>query len=147
VDGWQGTSWCLERLYANRFARPEVQLNIQNNIAMAKGSTERPFEAVILSDLEFSKLRDNPNYQHRRTEGPVRDIEASVVVPPDVSGTLVRTDYPGANVISQSQAEVTRKRVEKAEAKIAALLEAKRNVEGDGKNGEPESYKRLQDYY
>jgi hypothetical protein len=30
-EGWQGTAWCLERMYPARFAKPEIQLSISNN--------------------------------------------------------------------------------------------------------------------
>ena len=31
-NGWQGTAWFLERKYCPQFSRPEVQLNLQNNV-------------------------------------------------------------------------------------------------------------------
>jgi hypothetical protein len=34
-QGWQGTAWALERLYAHRFARPEVM----NQIAVVQGGS------------------------------------------------------------------------------------------------------------
>jgi len=30
-DGWVGTAWLLERFYPSRFAKPEVQISLQNN--------------------------------------------------------------------------------------------------------------------
>ena len=29
-DGWVGTAWLLERFYPSRFAKPEVQISLQN---------------------------------------------------------------------------------------------------------------------
>jgi hypothetical protein len=31
VDGWQGTSWCLERQFPTRFSKPEVQISLSNS--------------------------------------------------------------------------------------------------------------------
>jgi hypothetical protein len=31
LEGWQGTAWLLERLYVNRFSKPELQIAIQTN--------------------------------------------------------------------------------------------------------------------
>ena len=30
-DGWVGTAWSLERFYPSRFAKPEVQISLQND--------------------------------------------------------------------------------------------------------------------
>jgi hypothetical protein len=135
---WKSQAWLLERCFPADFSRPEIQLGIavQTNVNTSANGSHN-FEAVVLTDLEFSKLRSNPSYQHRRNVGPVRDVEAEVIAP-DLSGTLVRADHCGA-VISQSQADETRRRVEKAEAKIEGLLPAKRNAGGNAQEGEPEA--------
>src|SRR5262245_60152270 len=31
VEGWQGTSWCLERQFPTRFSKPEVQISLSNS--------------------------------------------------------------------------------------------------------------------
>jgi hypothetical protein len=60
-------SWMLERRFPEFFARPEVQLNvgIQNNMS-AGSSGGITLETVVLSDLEYSRLREHPAYQHHR---------------------------------------------------------------------------------
>jgi hypothetical protein len=31
VEGWQGTSWCLDRQYPTRFSKPEIQISLNNS--------------------------------------------------------------------------------------------------------------------
>jgi hypothetical protein len=121
---WQAASWSLERTFPREFSRPEFRLGVAvNNVnASANGNA---FQTIVLTDLEFAGLRKNPSYLHRASE--FRDVESEVVVDPDLSGTLVRSDHPNGAVISESQEKATRRRVAKASAKIDALLKAKRN--------------------
>lgn len=43
--GWQGTAWALERIYPQRFSRPEVLLAQQINV----GEANDPFSELFLS--------------------------------------------------------------------------------------------------
>lgn len=51
-DGWQGTAWCLERMYPTRFAKPEIQLSFhsnytQNNLSISVTVSEaKEIEAI-----------------------------------------------------------------------------------------------------
>jgi hypothetical protein len=100
---------------------------IQNTTNVNNGA--RHLEALVLSDLQFSELRKNRNYEHRK---PAVEVEASVSrVPDDVAGTLVRTDCPGNAVISQSQQAENQRRAREVDSEIAKLFAAK----GMAKNG------------
>jgi hypothetical protein len=85
------------------------------------------FEALVLEDVQFSKLNQNPNYAHRK---PAVEVEASRV-PDDVAGTLVRTDCPTNAIVSQSQEAENQRRLREVDAKMAKLFAAK----GKAKNG------------
>jgi hypothetical protein len=50
VEGWQGTSWCLERLYGARFAKPEIQLSFNNN------SLTQNFLSISISGTEAKEI-------------------------------------------------------------------------------------------
>lgn len=102
-----------------------MNIGIQNNLTAHCGNGGG-FESLVVSDLEFLGLRQREGYAHRPRERKAREIEAEVV-PEDLSGTLVRSDYPGAAVISESQARESRRKMEQAEARIEQLLKAKRN--------------------
>jgi hypothetical protein len=39
-QGWQGTAWALERIYPQRFSRPDIQLAQQINVASTDTLTE-----------------------------------------------------------------------------------------------------------
>jgi hypothetical protein len=119
---WQALSWLCERRHPAEFAKPEVALNIGVGIQTGGGNGSQNFEALIVSDLEFLGLRKHQGYEHRQ---PI-EVESEVVVPSDVSGTLLRSDHPGGAIVSQSQAEATEKRVSAADSKISTLLKAKR---------------------
>ena len=125
-NGWQGCGWLLERLLPRQWAKPEILVAIQQNLGMG-GTNGQSFESIVMSDLEFARLREHESYQHRRSERPVREIETEVV-PQDLSGTLVRADHPGGVIISESQACETQRRAEKATSKIEALLQAKQSA-------------------
>jgi hypothetical protein len=125
-NGWQGCGWLLERLLPRQWAKPEVLIAVQNNLSL--NGAGRPggmsLDQVVIADLQFEKLRQNPNYQHRSHDRPAREVEAAVVGE-EISGTLVRTDYPGAAVISESQAAENERRMEAARKKIEARIAAK----------------------
>lgn len=124
TDGaWAALAWLVERRYPADFAKPEVALNvgIQNNLSAAKTS-ECGFEAVVVSDLEFLKLREHENYSHRGADRPARDVEGETVVEPELSGALVRADHPGGMVVSESQAAEDKRRSEKVSWKIEGLF-------------------------
>jgi hypothetical protein len=129
-DGaWQALSWLVERRHPAEFAEPEVALNIgiQNKVN-GGSSNDSNFEALVVSDLEFLGLRQREGYEHRPGQRPAREVEASVHrIPDDVAGTLVRADYPGSAIISQSQEAENRRRLQEVDTKIAKLLAAKRN--------------------
>jgi hypothetical protein len=91
-QSWQSAAFLLERRWARFYGRPETQLNlalaIQNN--MSSGSNGGvSFESLVLSDLDYARLRENPAYEHHKPEHPVHDVEATVsAVDPDLSGHL-----------------------------------------------------------
>ena len=131
-DGaWQALSWLVERRHPAEFAKPEVALNIGVGIQNVSNDSH-DFESVVVSDLEFLGLRQHENYSHRPHEKPAREVEATVMsnVPKDLSGTLVTQTHPGCSVVSESQAEESRRRVQKADARIDSLLAAKHNGNG-----------------
>ena len=133
-ENFAALSWMLERRFPEYFARPEIQLSvgIQNNIG-ANGVNS--FESVVLADLEYSRLREHPAYQHHKPEYPVRDIETTVsAVDPELSGHLSRQDHHGS-IVSESQQRENERRSRQVEARINTLLEAKRaagNANGNG---------------
>jgi hypothetical protein len=58
-SGWQGTAWALERIYPQRFARPEVL----NNIAILNGN--RPERVMVIDSASFDSLVGRPGYRLR----------------------------------------------------------------------------------
>jgi hypothetical protein len=58
-QGWQGTAWALERIYPQRFARPEVL----NNIAILNGN--RPERVMVIDSASFDSLVGRPGYRLR----------------------------------------------------------------------------------
>ena len=141
-NGWQGCGWILERLLPRQWAKPEVLIAVQNNLTLngAGGSGGLALEQMVIADLQFEKLRQNPNYQHRKAEQPAREVEATVSsVPEDLSGVLKVVNHPGSAVISESQARESRRRVEQTDARIDALLKAKRTGNGNGAPADPTS--------
>jgi hypothetical protein len=133
-NGWQGCGWLLERLLPRQWAKPEILIAVQNNISTGNGAHH--FETMVLSDLQFSKLREHPNYSHRPHERPARDVKATVVsnVPESLSGTLVTQNHLVAalflKVRPQSRggesSEPTRRstRLSKPSAAPAAMVKA-----------------------
>jgi hypothetical protein len=120
----------LERLLPRQWAKPEVLVAIQNNVQLGGNGTPGgiALEQLVLADLEFAKLRENPNYAHRQPEARnnAREVEASVSrVPPDLAGHLTRSDKPGSMIVSESQARESRRKVDRAEAKVDALFAQK----------------------
>jgi hypothetical protein len=113
--GWQGCGWLLERLLPRQWAKPEVLIAVQNNLNVGTGAQN--FEALVLEDAQFSKLKQNPSYTYRK---PAVEVEASIArVPDDVAGTLVRTDCPRNAIVSQSQEAENQRRIREADSKIA----------------------------
>jgi hypothetical protein len=141
-NGWQGCGWILERLLPRQWAKPEVLIAVQNNLTLngAGGSGGLALEQMVIADLQFEKLRQNPNYQHRKAEQPAREVEATVSsVPEDLSGVLKVVNHPGSAVISESQARESRRRVEQTDAKIDELLRTKQAGNGNGAPADPTS--------
>ena len=138
---WPAAAWLLERRHPELFSRPEVQLNlIQQNNINTQGANGHSLESVIVSDLEFLGLRKHENYEHRPSEQPAREVEATVSnVPEDLSGVLKVVNHPGSAVISESQARESRRRVEQVDAKIEQLMKAKQAGNGNGAPADPTS--------
>ena len=136
---WHAAAWSVERTWPADFGKPEIQLNVQNNLAVSQnGGGGITLESLVIGDLEYAKLRENQNYEHHAAGHPVRDVEAEVSqVDPDLSGHLSRRDHPGS-VISESQQRANEERSRRASAKIAALLEAKRAAGSTG-NGDDDT--------
>jgi hypothetical protein len=63
-EGWQGTSWCLERLYGARFAKPEVQIAFNNN------SVTQNFLSISISGAEAKAIEAEA--------GPIRERVAAM---------------------------------------------------------------------
>jgi hypothetical protein len=83
-QSWQSAAFLLERRWARFYGRPETQLNlalaVQNNIQNSNGSSSsQQFEAMILGDLEYSRLRQHPEYQHHPAEPGVIEVESERV--------------------------------------------------------------------
>ena len=74
-QGWQGTAWALERLYPQRFARPEVMNQIAVVNQGGKVSTER---VIVLPGEEFDALIGRPGY-HLCENGDLERREGSLV--------------------------------------------------------------------
>ena len=74
-QGWQGTAWALERLYPQRFARPEVMNQIAVVNQGGKVSTER---VIVLPGEEFDTLIGRPGY-HLCENGDLERREGSLV--------------------------------------------------------------------
>ena len=68
-DNWNALAWMLERRYPREFSRPEVQLNlaIQNNVNTGPNGGNvgaSALEIVVVKDLEFLQLQEQPDYEH-----------------------------------------------------------------------------------
>jgi hypothetical protein len=57
-QGWQGTAWVLERLYKDRFMRPEIALAQQINITTGE-LTLKPDQLLSLSEA-YNKEKQLP---------------------------------------------------------------------------------------
>ena len=127
-------SWMLERQFPAHFSRPEVQLNIQNNLAVSQNGSSN-FESVVVRDLEYSRLRQHPEYEHHKVErlANAREVE-SERVPEELSGCLTKPGH-GGTVISESQRDQIERRSQKASERIESLLKARLT----GVNPEPGS--------
>ena len=88
----------LERRFPADFGRPEARLNlaVQTNVNATNGS-DTTFQTVVLSDLEFSQLR---NHEHH-PEQSIREVKSEVA--PELSGSLVKQGVSNAVVISESR--------------------------------------------
>jgi hypothetical protein len=129
----------IERRYPAEFSKPEIQIGIQTNInAGANGANGHNLESIVVSDLEFLKLREHENYEHRPRQA--REVPGEITIEPALSGALVRSDYAGGRIVSQSQEEENQRRVREVDSRISKLL-AKRNggtaipEPGGGRNG------------
>ena len=96
VEGWQGTSWCLERLYGARFAKPEIQLSFnattQNNfLSISITGTEAKEIEATAEPVRESVRKMFEGYKPQLSDGngnkngepkPVVSIEAEIVQAP-----------------------------------------------------------------
>jgi hypothetical protein len=73
-DG-KGTAWALERLYPERFARPEVMNQIAVVNQAGKASAER---VIVLPGADFDALIGRAGY-HQRDNGDLERREGSLV--------------------------------------------------------------------
>ena len=132
---WSALAWMIERRYPAEFSKPEIQIGIQTNLnAVASGANGHSLESIVVSDLEFLKLRELENYEHRPHERQAREVETEVV-PVDLSGTLAVQGHPGTAVVSKTQAESIQGRVRRVDAKFDQLLAAKGKAPSLGHNG------------
>jgi hypothetical protein len=76
VEGWQGTSWCLERQFPTRFSKPEVQISLSNSFNQTVNalsitiSPEEAKEIEAKAAPEREKVRRMvEEYQLRRSNG------------------------------------------------------------------------------
>jgi hypothetical protein len=74
-SGWQGTAWALERIYPERFARPEVMNQIAVVNQAGKASAER---VIVLPAGNFDALIGRAGY-HQRDNGDLERREGSLV--------------------------------------------------------------------
>jgi hypothetical protein len=137
LQSWQSAAFLLERRWARFYGKPETQFNlalaVQNNVQQNGNGQTQAFEALVLGDLEFSKLRENGNYSHHAAD-PVIDIEAERV-PEPLSGHLSRAGSQGT-VISESQWAENQRRAEKTAERIDALFASKRAAGSNDQNAE-----------
>jgi hypothetical protein len=135
-QSWQSAAFMLERRWPKFYGRAEAQLNFliqQNNINTSANA--QSFETVVLSDLQFSELSKNPNYQHRKAERPISEMECEVTpVDENLSGVLVKAGHPLGAIVSESQAESNQARAHKAAQRIDELLRAKRAGNGNAES-------------
>ena len=65
ADGWQGTAWLLERLYPQRFSRPEVQISLQNTFNQTTNAL-----TIVISKKEYEQI----NAQAEESRAKVRKL-------------------------------------------------------------------------
>ena len=68
ADGWQGTAWLLERLYPQRFSRPEVQISLQNTYNQTSNAL-----TIVISKEEYEQI----NAQAEESRAKVREMFAA----------------------------------------------------------------------
>jgi hypothetical protein len=108
AEGWQGTSWCLERLYGARFAKPEIQLSFNNNsltqnfLSISISATEAKEIELVASPIRESVQKRYAQYRpgvlgNGNNGGKENDVEA--ILPPEpeqeVAGMPVITHQVG----------------------------------------------------
>jgi hypothetical protein len=127
-QSWQSAAFMLERRWPKFYGRAEAQLNFlvqQNNIQNGnRTASSQQFEAMVLGDLEYSRLRQHPDYRHHAVEPGVIEVEAERV-PEELSGHLAKQGH-GGRVISESQQAQLERREQKAEAFIDSLLASRK---------------------
>jgi hypothetical protein len=68
ADGWQGTAWLLERLYPTRFAKPEVQISLQNTFNQTTNGL-----TIVISKEEYEQI----DAQAEESRAKVREMFAA----------------------------------------------------------------------
>ena len=68
ADGWQGTAWLLERLYPQRFSRPEVQISLQNTFNPTTNVL-----TIVISKEEYQQI----NAQAEESRTKIREMFAA----------------------------------------------------------------------
>ena len=130
-EDWRSEFALAERMFPKDLSKPEVQLNLQNNVtaqAAAINGTPHNVQMVVVSDLEFLGLKRHPAYTHR--PGFVREVEQ---VPPELSGTLVR-ENENIVVTSASRARATAERRARIRARAIELVDTCQ-AKGNGQTG------------
>jgi len=56
-QGWQGTAWALERIYPQRFSRPDIQLAQQINVGPTDTLTEFPQRLRVGKEPQIEMLK------------------------------------------------------------------------------------------
>jgi hypothetical protein len=127
---WRSLAWSLERAHPSDFARPEVALAVQTNVAVAANG-QSALELVVIRDLEYAGLRNHGGYTHHPDES-VRDVEGKVV-PEEVSGYLTKDGAEASGqIISESQAAELDREALQVRDKVKAMMEKYRPALGNG---------------
>jgi hypothetical protein len=131
---WKALAWQLERAWPRDFGRPEVQIGVavQNNVNTNGGNGDI-FQLAVLKDVEFLGLKNHEGYEYHENQADVREIEAEVE--PELTGHLVKKGVTGAAVISESEAERIKRRLQAADDRVDKFLSGRQSKRGNGDDG------------